>query len=120
MMPRENDHLSALLAECADMIVSGASLAACLERFPEQAAELEPLLTTVTSVRELRSVPQRPADTAASSRAAFMGEVSGMQKRRPVIIPHVPWWQRIFAAPRPDAPYRAAHGAYRDFANCNY
>ena len=110
MMPRENDHLSVLLAECADMIVSGASLAACLERYPEQAAELEPLLATVASVRELRSVPQRPADVAAGSRAAFMGEVFGMQKRRPVILPHVPWWQRIFAAPHPDAPYARPMG----------
>ncbi len=104
MMPRENDHLSALLAECADMILSGASLAACLERFPEQAAELEPLLSTVAGVRELRSVPPRPADRAVSSRSKFMAEVFRMQKRRAAILTQAPWWQRLVAAPRGGAP----------------
>ncbi len=110
MIPRENDHLSALLAECADMIMSGASLAACLERFPEQATELEPLLATVAGVRELRPVPQRPADNAISSRTAFMTEVFRMQKRRSAISPYAPWWQRLFAAPRSGAPYARPMG----------
>lgn len=104
MMPRENDHLSALLAECADMILSGASLAACLERFPEQAAELEPLLTTVAGVRELRSVPLRPADRAARSRSAFMAEVFRIQERRPAILPLATWWQQLFPASRDRTP----------------
>lgn len=104
MMPRENDHLSALLAECADMILSRASLAACLERFPEQAAELEPLLSTVAGVRQLRSVPQRPADRAARSRSTFMAEVFRMQQRRPAILPLATWWQQLFASPRDRAP----------------
>ncbi len=104
MTPRENDHLSTLLAECADMILSGASLAACLERFPEQAAELEPLLSTVAGVRELRSVPPRPADRAASSRSVFMAEVFRLQKRRAAILPQATWWQRLVAAPRVGVP----------------
>ena len=104
MMPRENDHLSALLAECADMILSGASLASCLDRFPEQAAELEPLLSTVAGIRDLRSVPPRPADRAANSRSAFMAEVFRMQKRRAPILPQVTWWQQLLAEPRAGVP----------------
>ena len=43
-MKRRDDALIAQFAECADMILSGASLDACLERFPESAAQLEPML----------------------------------------------------------------------------
>ena len=50
MMAADNDRISALLAECADMLLSGASIAACLDRYPDAAADLEPLLLSLIHI----------------------------------------------------------------------
>ncbi len=72
-MTRSTDDLLAeLLAECTDLIIAGATVDACLERYPEHAAALKPMLSTLVQVRQLRPVPPRPAEVVAQSRAQFM------------------------------------------------
>jgi hypothetical protein len=108
MTPRKDDALNAQFAECADMLVSGASVAACLERFPEHAAQLEPMLLSITRVRGLCAVPARSAGVAAASRASFMAETARVQRSRAAVLPTIPWWQRVFTIFQP-AGYGAAH-----------
>ncbi len=107
MKARHDDLISALLAECSDMILAGVSVAACLERYPEQASELEPLLRAVSSVRELTPVPPRSPVVAARSRGIFMSQVARLQRRGAAR----PWWQAILN-PGPTAPHTRPVGLF--------
>jgi hypothetical protein len=50
-----------ILDECLERIVlDGETMEQCLRRYPEQAAELEPLLETVLSVKEASAIQPRP------------------------------------------------------------
>ena len=101
-MPRENDHLSALLAECADMILSGASWLpawnASLIKLPSLSRYCPPSLAFANYVPFLRPADRRNA------RSMFMAEVFRLQKRRAAILPQATWWQRLVAAPRVGVP----------------
>ena len=77
--------LAGLLAECSDQIVAGASIDACLDRYPEHAAELAPLLSMLAQVRELRPVPARPAAAAANTRAQFMAAAVRLSEERKTV-----------------------------------
>ena len=50
-----------ILAKCLDQMEVGASLESCLADFPEQAAELEPLLQMTQQMKHLSKVGPRPA-----------------------------------------------------------
>lgn len=71
-----------LMAECTDMLLAGASVAACLARYPEHAAELAPLLNATVRVHTLREVPPRAPETVAHSRAAFMAAARQLAAER--------------------------------------
>lgn len=62
--------MESVLDECLDRIISrGDSVEQCLERYPDHAAELEPLLATALSASEIRSVePRREFRQAARGR----------------------------------------------------
>ena len=106
MMPGHDERISGLLAECVDMMMSGASIADCLARFPDDGPALEPLLLTISGVRNQRiPVPARAADVALRSRDAYMARVFAMQPRRAAVAAPLPWWQKLlggatFGAPR--------------------
>ena len=95
MTTRSNDILAGLLAECSDSILAGASVEACLERYPQHATALEPLLTTLVDVHELRAVPVRSSVTAAHSREQFMAAAMRLTEERRT--PPVTWWERLAA-----------------------
>ena len=59
MTSSSDDILTGLLAECGDLILAGASIETCLDRYPEHAVKLGPMLSTLVQVRELRPVPAR-------------------------------------------------------------
>lgn len=92
-----DDRLSGLLAECADLMQAGSSIAACLARYPEDAAELEPLLLTLAEIRQLRAVPPRASAIAQQRRAQFVLAAQQMAAPAPQRA------GRPFAAP-PAAP----------------
>ena len=79
MTSSSDDILAGLLAECGDLILAGSSIEACLDRYPEHADELGPMLSTLMQVRELRPVPARirggsdsdPCTVHGGSRASF-------------------------------------------------
>jgi hypothetical protein len=108
-MTRSTDDLLAeLLAECTDLIIAGATVDACLERYPEHAAALKPMLSTLVQVRQLRPVPPRPAEVMARSRAQFM---AAAQRVSPSVMTpqaartktwseHIAaWWLGVWARP---------------------
>jgi hypothetical protein len=82
MKDKEFDNI---LDECLERIVlGGETLEQCLERYPEQADELKPLLETVLAVKEASAVEPRP-DFKARARYQFrsaLGEKAA-PKRRP-------------------------------------
>ena len=60
-----------ILNECLErLLVKGESLEQCLERYPEQAAELKPLLETALAAREASAIQPRP-DFRARARYQF-------------------------------------------------
>ncbi len=91
--------LSELMAECADQMLAGASIQDCLARHPEHAHELKPLLETISEMRQLRPVPERPAAVAVQRRAAFLAAVQAIQPApqpppRPLSVLS-DWWQGL-------------------------
>src|SRR5215216_4371940 len=55
-----SDELTEILAECLERMEAGASLESCLAAFPNQAAELEPLLRMTQGMKGLTQVGPRP------------------------------------------------------------
>lgn len=91
--------LSELMAECTNQMLAGTSIQDCLTRHPEHAHELKPLLETISEMRQLRPVPERPATVATQRRAAFLAAVQAMQPApqpppRPLSAPS-DWWQAL-------------------------
>ena len=64
-----------ILAECLERMESGASLNSCLADFPEQAAELEPLLRMTEQMKHLTKAGPRPA-FARSARLDLEAQLS--------------------------------------------
>jgi len=95
MTTSSDDILAGLLAECSDLILAGATIKACLDRHPQHAAALEPLLTTLADVHELRAVPVRSSATAARTREQFMAAAMRLAEERGT--PPVTWWERLAA-----------------------
>jgi hypothetical protein len=67
----KNKEFDNILNECLERItLKGESLEQCLERYPQQAAELKPLLETVLAVKKASAVEPRP-DFKARARYQF-------------------------------------------------
>jgi len=99
MTQHRDDQLVQMLNQCCELIAAGESVSVCLERFPEHAADLAPLLATAAAVRELRPVPPRAASVALQRRAQFMAsahETSLAVKNRPIGLlgALALWWHK--------------------------
>jgi hypothetical protein len=95
MTTSSDDILAGLLAECSDSILAGATVKACLDRHPEHATALEPLLTTLVDVHELHAVPVRSSASAARTREQFMAAAMRLAEERRT--PPVTWRERLAA-----------------------
>lgn len=70
------------LNECLGRLKAGDSIESCLERYPEHAKELEPLLETVRFIEPLRfTEPPRP-EAEARGRERFLAEAARMRKQQ--------------------------------------
>ena len=49
-----------ILNECLDRLMQGEDIESCLTRYPEHAAELEPLLKTALETRAVADIKPRP------------------------------------------------------------
>jgi hypothetical protein len=86
-----------ILDECLErLLVEGETIEQCLKRYPEQAAELEPLLQTALEAREASTIQPR-AEFKARARYQFrsaLGEAS--PKSRP-FLGWLPRWATVVA-----------------------
>jgi len=64
-MARDFDHI---LDECIDRLLQGESLEHCLQRYPEQAAQLEPLLRVAQAAHDTSSAVEPRPDFRAQAR----------------------------------------------------
>jgi hypothetical protein len=97
MTQHRDDQLVEVLGQCCELMAAGESIAACLERFPEHAATLEPLLASVAGVQRLGGVPPRAQAIAFERRAQFMTsahETARAVKSRPAgsWAAFILWW----------------------------
>lgn len=65
-----SDRFEDILNECIDRLLQGESLEQCLQRYPEQAAELKPLLQVALEAQEASAVEPRP-EFKAKAREQF-------------------------------------------------
>ncbi len=78
--------------ECLErMVVDGETLEQCLKRYPEQAAELKPLLETVLAVKQASAVEPRPEFKA---RARYQFRSALQEKAAPKIRSFFGWLPR--------------------------
>jgi hypothetical protein len=95
---KEDKEFNNILDECLErIVVGGETLEQCLERYPEQAAELKPLLETVLAVKAASAVEPSP-EFKARARYQFrsaLGEKAA-PKRRP-FFGWLPRWATALA-----------------------
>jgi hypothetical protein len=102
MTQHQDDLLVQILSQCCDLLGAGESVAACLERFPDHAAALEPLLTAVAGVQRFRPVPPRAEVTVVARRSEFMTaahEAARVARNRPTgaLAAIALWWRNAFS-----------------------
>jgi hypothetical protein len=95
----KNKEFDNILNDCLDrLLLNGESLERCLERYPEQAAELEPLLETALAAREASDIKPRPDFKAQASyqfRAALQEKAAGKSRSSWGWFPR---WATVLAA----------------------
>ncbi len=95
---KKDKEFNNIFDECLErIVVDGETLEQCLERYPEQAAELKPLLETVLVVKEASAVEPRP-EFKARARYQFRSALQekAAPKRRP-FFGWVPRWATALA-----------------------
>ena len=84
-----------ILDDCIDCVLQGESVEQCLARYPEQAAELEPLLRVALSARKISSaVEPRPDFTARVTHEVQSQLRSKWPKAQPKRAPVLHWMPR--------------------------
>jgi len=83
-----------VLSECIDRLLQGESVEQCLQRYPEQAAELEPLLRVGLATRRAVSVEPRPEFKAQTRYQVSSLLHQRQQKRRGERLPILGWLPR--------------------------
>ncbi|MBA7580540.1 hypothetical protein ES708_22433 [subsurface metagenome] len=95
---KKDKEFNNIFDECLErIVVDGETLEQCLKRYPEQAAELKPLLETVLAVKEASAVEPRP-EFKARARYQFRSALQekAAPKRRP-FFGWVPRWATALA-----------------------
>src|SRR5581483_81397 len=92
-MPRVT--LARILDECLLAMQRGESLEVCLERYPEHAAQLKPLLETGHTVRRLPAIRPRAAAQEASWQRFY---ARAMEMRQVRNAARIPWWKPVSIA----------------------
>ncbi len=77
----KNSEFENILEECLERLVKGETLEQCLQRYPEQAAQLEPLLQTAQAVRRASAILPR-SEFKARARYEFRSALQAIATRR--------------------------------------
>ena len=86
----------AILDDCLSHLREGASIEACLARYPEYAVELEPLLRIALRAQELKPVEPPSMTALAAGRRRFLQEAARLRQRE--ALPRAGW---LFTLLRP-------------------
>lgn len=97
-----------ILAECLEAIENGSmSVADCLQRYPDTAETLEPLLLMAVELQAVPTIAPRPA-FQATAKARLFDRLEREEAAAPDPAPppmetaRLPWWRRLFVpAARP-------------------
>ncbi len=97
----QNDRFDDILNECLDRILRGETVDQCLQSYPEQAGELEPLLRTALAAKTASHIQPRP-EFRARARYEFQSALRDMEarksRRRSFLNWHWQWqWQSGWA-----------------------
>jgi hypothetical protein len=117
-MTNDNDRLLAdILEECSQSMAAGETAASCVDRYPEFAAVLAPLLETLSQLRALHEVPERAQEVSAQRRDQFLRALSSAfpstasdrtpvvaRRGEPVVSGFSGWWERLVRALTPTFP----------------
>jgi hypothetical protein len=100
-----NEDIESVLDKCIDEMDSGASLEACVARYPALAARLEPLLRLAL---EIRSLGQEPAPTPLNLQAGrqrVLREAARLRidQQQKAGTRQMPWWLNLQALLRKSA-----------------
>lgn len=71
-----------ILDECLQRLLEGESVEHCLARYPEQAAELEPLLQVALAAREASAIEPRPEFKAQARYRLQSALTTGLKRRQ--------------------------------------
>ena len=86
-----------ILNTCLDRItLKGDTIEQCLESYPEQAAELEPLLRAALSIKEVSSIEPRP-EFQQAAKARLLSALAAEEKKRERRLLPLWSWQRRWA-----------------------
>ena len=77
----KNSEFENILEECLERLVKGETLEQCLQRYPEQAAQLEPLLQTAKAVRKASAILPR-SEFKARARYEFRSALQATATKR--------------------------------------
>ena len=77
----QNEKFNDILNECLDRIFKGETVEQCLQDYPEQAKELEPLLRTAMAARVASTIQPR-AEFKARARYEFQTALNDMAARK--------------------------------------
>jgi hypothetical protein len=89
-----NRKFEPVLDECLDSIQSGASVQACLARYPEHAEDLRPLLSLATAVRAVAHPRPNPSAVHANRQRMLLA-VAERDARQPLLAGLFAWpWLR--------------------------
>ena len=107
-MKRHNDEFTQALDACLDQVlIDGGSVESCLQRYPEHAAELEPLLRLARETRQ--ALDFTPSASAKSTTRMALQEAVHQQATRPHW--RTPWRLLSGFSGQLSGPYRWAMGA---------
>ena len=84
---KKSSEFENILDECLERLIKGETVEQCLESYPEQALELEPLLRTAQATREASAIAPR-AEFRARARYEFTSALhAGVSKKKPLFLP---------------------------------
>jgi hypothetical protein len=95
---KRNSEFDDILDECLErLLAKGETLEQCLASYPEQAAELKPMLETTLAAKQASAIEPRP-EFRARARYQFRSALQAMgSKRRPFLLGWQPRWAAVVA-----------------------
>ena len=87
----KNNEFEDILDDCLERLTKGETLEHCLQRYPEQAAQLEPLLRITQEVKRASAISPR-AEFKARARYEFRSAVQSVTQRKPSLFGLKPRW----------------------------